>query len=54
MNNMRNVLKAYNTAYLLLIEKLGETTDIELRKYLLIELYKTELSIKRAINDLKA
>ena len=50
---MKNVLKAYNTAYLLLIEKLSNTTDQELRSELLQELFKTELAIKRAINDLK-
>jgi hypothetical protein len=50
---MKEILKAYNTAYLLLIEKIGETTDQELRKELISELYKTELAIKRARNELK-
>ena len=45
---MLNVLKAYNTAYLLLIEMIGKTTDKEERKELIIDLYKTEMAIKRA------
>jgi hypothetical protein len=53
MNKMKNILKAYNTAYLLLIELLGKTEDKQERRELIIELYKTELAIKRAINELQ-
>lgn len=50
---MKNVLKAYNTAYLLLIELLSTTEDKEERKELIQELYKTELAIKQARNNLR-
>ncbi len=50
---MKQILKAYNTAYLLLIEQIGKTTDKEERRELITELYKTELAIKRARNELR-
>jgi len=43
---MKNILKAYNTAYLLLIELIGKTADKDERSELVTELYKTELAIR--------